>query len=329
MKGSIHLTAAVVAVALLALPAQAIATHVQCGSVITQTTSLDSDVVCADTGSSFYVGVSIQAPDVTLWMNGYTISSEAGFGSGVQAVPATGEYSNVHVRGGTLEGWTTAVEMIASDSSVRRVSATGIGNVISMVGDRNYAYRNVVEVSETGSGSGIFIEGDDAYTWGNTLRGLGLGTGVISQGDRPRHVLNTVEACGAFGGTGIVAEGYSTFAVLNRNTVSDCPEGVVARSAPTTSGGAFVRLNETTGGSVGVRIDDPGAVVGRNTATGASDTGILIDVAGTTVQNNAANDNGNYGIFGPVGTIDGGGNTATGNGDGSTPQCVNVACAAP
>jgi hypothetical protein len=317
------LTTAVVTalVALVAFAAPASATHVQCGDTITETTVLDSDVVCAVTGATFYLGVGIGADDVTLWMNGHTIRSDAGFGDGVQAVPTEGEYTNVHVRGGVFEGWGTAVNMTASDSSVQGTSmSTGAGIQILMVGDRNYVYRNVID--GPAENSAISLEGDDVSTWGNVIRNIGFG--IFSRGDRQRHVLNTVESCGEFGGTGLGVAEYTNGAVVNRNVVSGCSTGIsVALSTPAVTG-AFVRLNHTNENTgVGLNVEDDKALVGRNTANG-NDTGIQSTFAGTQIQNNAANNNANLGIQAAGGTIDGGGNTATGN--GSTPQCENVAC---
>ena len=64
--------AAIAAMALLALTAgQALANHVQCGDVITQDTTLDSDMSCPGDA------VSIGAADVTLDLGGHSIGPGA------------------------------------------------------------------------------------------------------------------------------------------------------------------------------------------------------------------------------------------------------------
>jgi parallel beta-helix repeat protein len=320
-------------IALLALAAPANATHVQCGDVLTETTVLDSDLVCAGADES-YVGITIAADNVTLWMNGHTMRSESGYGTGVKT---DGTLSNIEVRRGSFMGWTRAIEMTASDSAVLKVRVSDLGYPIDvlgvqiwMVGDRNYAAHNFVDGSfylhlkdDDVAIKGIWLDGDDAYTWGNTLI---FAEGIRSRGDRPRHVLNTVR-CGDFGVYGIFVADYTNGAVINRNTVSWCWDGITALGSGNVSG-ALIRLNHAgPGNTFGLSINDPKAIVGRNTANENADVGIASYSAGTTIQNNTANNNTYYaGIDAAEGTIDGGGNTATGNGDGSVPQCINVQC---
>ena len=76
MKGLIWAAAAIVA--LLACATTAGASHVTCGQALTETTVLDSDVVC---GPADPVGLRIGADDVTLWMNGFTIQAGENGGS--------------------------------------------------------------------------------------------------------------------------------------------------------------------------------------------------------------------------------------------------------
>ena len=313
------MAAATVVLAFFVFASPAHAAHVQCGDTLTTTTALDSDLACP--GGDNSVALRIEADDVTLWMNGHTISNQAGNGVGIWAIPETGEYSNLHVRGGTLEGFAPAVVMAASDSSMQGLSTTGNGVQLHTNGSRNYAYRNVVEPAGVNTSIAIMMEGDAAYTWGNSVRGANLG--IYSFGDRPRHVLNTVETCDA-NGQGLSVGAYTTGAVITRNVVSGCVIGIGSSAAPSATGGASVRLNSVTGNSLyGLLVADPFAIVGQNTADGNDDTGIHSSKAGTRIQNNTANNNGAYGINAAAGTVDGGGNHASGNG---TQDCVNVSC---
>jgi hypothetical protein len=333
MKGKPVHFLAVAAAALLALAAPASATHVQCGDVITETTVLDSDLVCPTTeGDTGYVALTIAASDVTLWMNKHTIRSQGGYGRGI-VVPDAG-YRNIQIRNGRLEGWSPAIHIDnASDSAVLKVTVAEPGawkgSQIAVTGDRNYVARNVVvgypafpdPPDDEPTTTGIAMSGDDSYTWGNSIRNAVGGTGIWSRGDRQRHVLNRVEGCVY----AIYASGYTTGAVINRNVVDGCVSGIWVL-ALNDGGGARIRLNQVTGVDEGFWITDSTAIVGRNVSNG-NGWGIISWSAGTTIQYNTTNDNAFEGIYAAEGTIDGGGNTATGN--GATPQCVNVQCSSP
>lgn len=315
--------------AFCSLIAPASATHVQCGATITQDTTLDSDIQC---GPNQETGLIIGASDVTLRMAGHKLTAglAGAEGLGIRTVGSQ-PLARVHIRRGTVSGFSGGVVIFADDTSVRKlnVDATTLG--IQVIGNGAYAYRNVVDITTpptpiNGNSPGIHLWGDDPYAWGNVVKGWPF-QGVLAEGDRARVVLNEIQSCDDYG-SGIYVVEYTTYAVVNRNTIAGCYEGIVAIDQDG-GGGARIRLNQTAGGLWGLRVDDPSAILGRNTATGATWDGIFLEKAGTTVQNNTANDNDRYGINGPVGTIDAGGNTASGNGNGTTPQCVNVQCGSP
>ncbi len=330
--------AAATVLALLALAAPAAATHVQCGDTITQDTVLDSDIQC---GPNQELGLIIGASDVTLQMAGHKITAgTAGTDTGVGIGNSYQEPypSHIEIRRGTIEGFARAVSLFGNDSKALKLTVTQGWGGISLYGDRNYAGANTLDFPEhlgpfgSQNGEGMVLMGDDAYAWGNVLTGS-PSNGIVLQGERPRIVLNQVrQDCDSnLSGSGVHIDLYSTWAVVNQNKVSgNCFFFPIAAYANDNSaGGAKIRLNQVTDGYYGMYVHDPGAIVGRNTASGASQDGIHVRWPGTTVQHNTATGNGRYGIFGPVGTVDGGGNKAAGNGDGTTPQCVNVACSAP
>lgn len=340
MKGRIRLISAGVATAaVLLLAAPASATHVQCGDTITTTTTLDSDVVCPD-GAQY--GLLIGADDVILKLKNFTIQGGSGSLTGILNGSSDQDgLQNIEIKRGTVEGFLTGIDLNPiDDSAVVKVNVTTTDTApfggdlgIALEGDRNTLDSNTV--TATGDGAEVIrLSGDDVYAWGNIVTPTGTGSGrygISATGERPRVVYNQVTNCGpsGFGGTGILVQGYSEYAVVNRNTVAGCDVGVSAQLPTDAGGGARVALNNTTGGTIGIRVGDTSASVNRNTTREASDTGILIDTPGTTVRRNGAFDNGNYGIFGPVGTVDGGENIASGNGDGTNPQCVNVTCSSP
>jgi hypothetical protein len=323
-------------VALLAFPAPAGATHVQCGDVITQTTALDSDLVCANAGQS-YVGLTIAASDVTLWMNRHTIRSTSGYGTGVK-VPAGFGYRNIQIRRGHFADWSRAIDLAAADSAVLKVSVTEPGYPVSptsgfpdgrqivVSGDRNYLASNFVDGSprrylddDLVAIRGISIAGDDNYTWGNTFHDA---QGIIGGGDRPRHVLNTIVGCGEndlSGAYGIIVRNYNG-AVINRNVVTGCiTDGIEVTASSGKLGGAVISLNQSYRNfNDGIVVHDPKASVGRNMVSDNYNFGIYSTRPGTTIRNNTTSNNG-VGIYAVPGTVDGGGNRAN---DG----CVNVQC---
>ena len=323
MSGTIRPVSIAVAaaVALLVFATSANASHVQCGDTIAQSTKLDSDVVCPPEAPR---GVVIGADNVTLRLAGHTIRGQSGNGTGVWAIPEEGEYTNVHVRGGTIEGFGSAVRMAASDSSLRKLTTSGDDAQIITSGRRNVVSHN--DVTDLGGQAlGLYLQGDDVLARDNTVRGAAVG--IYTLFERPRLVRNTIENCGGPAGTGIVAAFYNTEAIVNRNVVSGCLNGIHA-FAGSDAGAAVIGRNETNGNTqYGLLVNDAHAIVERNTANNNGETGIRSNRPGTRIQRNVANDNGNYGIFATPGTIDGGRNTATGNGDGTNPQCVNVQCA--
>jgi hypothetical protein len=331
-------------VALLALGGTAHATHVQCGDTITETTVLDSDIVC--TGSDVHsAAVTIGASNVTLWMASHTITQTGpGTDTGIQVGgPPSDSVSNVEIRRGTISGFPRGIWMLASDSSILKVHAIAQSYGFEIFGPRNYVYGSSIERTGDFPSGSIGINFDDysgcgcvstdASTYGNTISGMDTGIDSVS-GDRPRHVLDYVHDCAptSSGGIGIRVANYSTNAVVNRNKVQRCGPGpgiYVWDTINFDGAGALVRLNlllDNTGN--GLYVSDATAIIGRNMANrNLSGSGIVSSQAGTRIQNNTANDNGGYGIDGVTGTVDGGGNSAAGNGDGTpAQQCRNVSC---
>jgi hypothetical protein len=323
--------ASTAAVVLLAFVSPVGATHVQCGDIITQDTTLDSDIVCPDTAD---VGLIVNTDNVTVRLAGHTISGSAGakVSTGIRvqspqfAVPLVG----VDINLGTIQGFTHGVTLDGDDSSVRVLTIAAQQEGIRFTGDRNYAYRNVVQVAEGGTGAGILMEGTDAYAWGNTVRGNAV-TGIATNGDRPRVVWNTIESCDTTFGTswGIDAHGYETHAVVSINTVRPCPDafGIYVASDVDTGPDPHVidgrfRRNVVTGNAVGLWVEDESAVVGYNTANENVDTGIQA-VFPARIGFNTANDNGSYGIFAAEGSVATYPNTASGNG---VEDCVGIPC---
>ncbi len=100
--------------ALLALVAgQALAGHVNCGGMITQDTTLDSDVIgCPEEG------IIIGADNVTLDLNGHSVSAAS------RSIRVSAE--NARIEDGAVGGGTGGVSFVRGTSgTVQNVSVTG------------------------------------------------------------------------------------------------------------------------------------------------------------------------------------------------------------
>ena len=158
---------------LVAMPSQAVATHVQCGDLITQDTTLDSDLVnCPGDG------VVIGASGITLDLGGHTIDG-TGVGDGQTGVYDEG-HDGVIVEGGRIQEFYSAVYLDDAHANVvRGLSVTDTGQAIYLEhADGNAIERNVV----TSSGNGVYIypAGNDNVIAGNSFSGGGGGITLVS-----------------------------------------------------------------------------------------------------------------------------------------------------
>src|SRR5919109_1488226 len=112
------LAPAAVLFGLLALgAAPAAANHVGCGDVITQDTTLDEDLV--DCPGS---GIVIGADDITVDLNGHTISGTGATGFAYAGVDLSS--NNATVRDGAVRGFEHGVQISCNNNLVRSVSAS-------------------------------------------------------------------------------------------------------------------------------------------------------------------------------------------------------------
>jgi hypothetical protein len=288
---------------------QALANHVQCGDVITQNTTLDSDVVCE--GETYGVtAITIAADNVTLDLNGYTVrgaySFEDATSNGVATdAPRTG-LAVVH---GTIIGFTRGVALEVSNSVVRNLILDDGSTGVDVRGDNNTLTRNR---SHNGGFAGIIVRGDGSVLDRNVADGSEFCVRAI--GDQLSITRNTVTGCIV----GISVEGYST-ALVARNTSAGSQDGIDVFGS-----GARVEHNTASGNSRGIAVVDPQALVLHNVASDNSvGSGIESSAPGTTLTRNRADRNANYGIEAP-GAVDGGGNRAKHNGNPA--QCLGVSC---
>jgi parallel beta-helix repeat protein len=290
------------------------ATAVTCGDVLTQSTTLDGDVVCPGETQDPLTGVTIDADGITLDLNGFSIRGpNRGEQTEDQAgIVTNGAYTGVTIKDGTVEGFSEGLMLDLSDSTIRGLTASGR---LTLRGNGNL----VRDSSFSDGDTAIAIRGDDNRILRNFAFGYD-GEGISAVGARNQLIGNTAES---FVGAGIRVEQF-TDVVIRKNVAPD--NGIQVHDGS----GGVVERNVADGNSsgYGISIGADDLLIRRNRASRNYDGGIYVYGVGNTVTQNVANDNGehlnNYGIYVLPGNFDGGGNRAQGN--GAPEQCVGVVC---
>jgi parallel beta-helix repeat protein len=352
--------AAVLAVAvwgLMALgPGQALATHVECGDVLTADTTLDSDLIdCPGDG------VVIGADGISVDLDGHTIDGETSdgldddgvdngaghdgvtvedgvvreFGSGVFLFGATQN----RVRGLTLPRGDTIVLSSSNHNEILDNSLSNGGFAIVLAGSNaNLVARNTtVDFTDLA----IFLTGSDRNALRlNSLRGGQEHGIVVSQGsDRNALIANSASGIASSGlapGTGITIAGDRNLVAHNTTSRNDFGIALSPSFFPFDGTPALrtrvIRNVTAHNRSAGILVEGGslGTLLERNVASEnlggefAFGDGIHVDEHATTIRGNTANRNFDLGIEAVPGVTDGGGNKAAGNGNPA--QCTGVAC---
>lgn len=298
---------------LLTQPGQATASHVQCGDVITESTTLDNDLLnCPENG------LEVGANDITLNLAGHTIDGQP---TRDDTSAIFGDADRLRIVNGTLQGFDGGVTLKTSDSLIRGLTAQGVFGGIGLTGDRNRVQGN----DAFGQISSIAVWGD-----GNVvLRNRSAGDFALG-GEYPEFAIWSGGDGNVFAGNRIsgartsISLVYGEGALITRNALSGGTFGISA-------GGDGVRVirnvvvnhgGDASGYGFGISVGGR-AVVEGNTAN-RNGTGIGIGSPATIVKKNTANFNVYLGIDAVPGTVDGGGNRARGNGDPA--QCMNIRC---
>jgi parallel beta-helix repeat protein len=275
-----------------------------CGTTITASTTLTSDMSCpAD-------AIVIGAPGVVLDLGGHTLAG-AGFeagGAGVRVL-ATG----ATVRNGRVTTFRSGVHLgPGSDGAlVEGLSLVhdGDGSLVISSSNRfrgNSFVDNSGAMLITGAGNtvegssfldndgGVLVAGRDNTVVGNAMRGAGGDdSGIVSFGAGTRIRSNSVSGYGGYAGISMAGTGEVT-----GNQV-------------------FSNVN-------GIYVSGAGLVSG-NVAFSNSDDGIEVAAgAGATLRGNIVLRNADLGIDAGAGTIDAGGNRAFANANPA--QCAGIAC---
>jgi parallel beta-helix repeat protein len=322
--------------------AQASATNVQCGQVVTQDVTLDGDLSnCPGDG------LRIGADDITIDLGDHTIDGST-TGDGIRNIAHRG----VRVQNGTIQEFSVGVRLESAarnslsglqlrnnrdlavslfDSARNRLSGlTVVGNGALAPGGEGILLvsgsdRNVVENSTFASNRlwAVRITYSSRNRITNNDVGAHSSAGIVLLGGCVENVVrhNVVHGAGLDGiGTG-ASDNVGN--VVDGNEVSgESRNGISVLFA---SGTKVLRNDVSGNGADGIFVSRSTAtVVQRNQAYENGDDGIDTREPSTTLTANRANGNVDLGIEAVPGVTDGGRNRARGNGNPA--QCLNVAC---
>lgn len=300
---------------LLTLPGQAAAAHVECGDVLTESTTLDSDLLSCPGN-----GVEIGASDIILNLAGHTIDGQP---TRDETSAVAGDADRVRIVDGTLRGFDGGISLTTSDSVIRGVTAHGTFGGITLEGDSNRvqgtdAFGQIASIGVYGDGNEILRNrsvGDILHAGPYSEFAIALsGQGNVVTGNRISGARNSIRLF------------YGDDTLISRNVLSDGVFGILAGGDGTRiTRNLVVDHGGSTGYGFGISVDETAtrAEVERNTAN-RNGTGIIVASPDTVVTRNIANFNAELGIDAVPGTVDGGGNRARGNGNPA--QCVNIDC---
>lgn len=280
IQGIFALAAAIWAFA--APPAQA--SHVSCGQVITEDTTLDSDLVGCP-----HHGVVIGANGITLDLAGHTLeAADNNFGAGV----LNNGFSDATVRNGSIGRFD---EGIAADQASRMSAANltvtprhqgsfGIaldrssgGRILDNVVNTSYAVGIRMGLAGELSGNTVtgaagrpqvcLIVGDEVHVSANSATGCGFG--LIAGGARSLIEQNHLSG----NSTGLIVQGFGHNRIERNTVVSNTYNGIEIYRG---NGNVVVRNEVRDNGNIGIGIDvsqggrsSSDNVVERNQVTGS------------------------------------------------------------
>jgi parallel beta-helix repeat protein len=294
--------------------APASAEHVQCGETITQSTTLDSDII----DCTAQPAIAIIGTGITLDLAGHTVDGTGG-GDGISTFQLGFHSADITVRNGLVREFKTGVDLDdGSDQAARDLTVTDNETGVSI----SIVRRAVVEgVTATRNSTGIrmndlidpVVENNDVFA-----NAAGIGGHLIRNGTVARNRVHDNEFDGV---------GWSSFwqgRILDNRITGNGLNGLWLDDS---SFGNVLESNDVEGnGADGILITPGGeqnTLVGNRTDRNGDD-GIDIDWHSSTLTRNSASFNGDFGIEAVPGTIDGGKNKARQNGNPA--QCVGVSC---
>jgi parallel beta-helix repeat protein len=308
---------------LVAVPGDALANHVSCGDVITQDTTLDSDLIDCP-GDGLVIG----ADGIALDLAGHVIDGISSAGAhGARGVVGTsttacpvGCSRGVTIESGTIRQFFLGIELNSlstpddAPASIRRLTITDTAMAMEVSLANVHIERNSMDAGlSVGASRHTVIERNHVSNGG-----IGIAGGASSRVER-----NLVTGGDLFG----IRVSDSTDNVLVRNVVSGNGVGIDATDSAYRTRIERNLVYDNAGD--GIRVECCESHILANVATGNGDDGIHVtsgsdEFGPNVITGNAANYNGDLGIEAGPGVIDGGLNRARGNGNPA--QCVGVRC---
>lgn len=340
----------------------ALATHIECGDVITEDTTLDNPLNRCHEGSAIVIG----ADNITLDLNGFQVGAGQLFINSPIGIDNSAGHDGVKIENGSVRSSTAVVLRNASRNRLSNlhVAAQEFGISLYRSDRGGWAFdgaaislneSNANRIRETFGQSyrsaGISLTNSDGNRIeNNSGKGLVYGISVDGSAD------NRIEGNRGFGGfAGLILADADNNRV-DGNSGRSSGEG---RGGPFSSGAGIwlersVRnriVRNTTNSSAfdgihlagsarnlvaknaafhngrdGISIDADSSHnrAHKNTASGNGDDGVDVESSATLLKGNTANSNRDLGIEAVPAVMDGGGNRARGNGNPA--QCTGVAC---
>jgi len=324
---------------LLGVPERAVASHVQCGDVVTQDTTLDSDLVGCP---SF--GLIVRGDGVELDLGGHLLR-----GAPAEAAGVLIQARDIVVRNGRIESFSRGVlTNLAENVTVADVVAHRNTNAGFSCGDSDDCsfIRDVATQTRIGfeMDNGDFL--DSTFVVRDSATNATV-AGIRSTGGMALLSRNRVRGA-AIGIDVSRGHGFSAFgSVIEGNTVTDNREhgvifdgsgGIIVRGnrilrntldgvhAPFLAGDEISRNVASFNGRDGIHVEGGhDSLVTRNHADRNGDDGIEVrNLTSSAVTRNHAYRNGDLGIEAIPAGVDGSGNRAKHNGNPA--QCVGVRC---
>jgi parallel beta-helix repeat protein len=314
------------------LPSAASATHVGCGDVITEDTTLDSDLVnCPEDG------VVIGASGITLDLAGHLIDGIST--PGAAGADNSGGHDGVTVTGGTIREFGFSAHYV--DAQGGNVTQLDVRPLIFLFNSSDIR----IEKNTTGSielfpssdhvvisrnrvgGAVLAFQAPDLVIDRNTITGVS-GIGIeLSLAPRSLIARNTItitegNLLSHVAGIAVSNNPAGQPTLVERNEVSGSTTGIRLASANDIVLTRNTAFENTVDGVFAT--NSPNVLIDGNRAERNGDDGIDLDSVPGTISGNTANFNGDLGIEAVPGVTDGGGNKARGNGDPA--QCENVSC---
>ncbi len=315
----------------LAVSASPAHAALECGDTITTDRTLHRDLECELDGN----GLRIDGDDVTLDLNGHTISNDPqDDGSGI----LVGQSDGVRVVGGKVRGFNIGVnvgestDVTVKDVNIRRAKGSGLfaafANHVRFLENtvRGPSANGVTTQDSTDhikiagndlSGVGIAIDGDDHKVIGNEISSpVGDGIAVLGGGgtELERNGITDAQE-----GAGIALNPGAGEVRVDENTVGGAEFGGIVTSAG--AGPATIVHNAVRGVNFNGFFVGPTAevVLRDNLAKGSQGgDGIHVEDDDTLIEDNRVIENDQHGI--ESSSANGSGNVARRN--GIHPQCM-------